>query len=191
MDRTEVSNSAYQKFASETNHPLPSAFPNDKPDYPVVNITFTDAQAFAIWAKKRLPTAIEWEKAFRGTDLRRYPWGNESDLTRANIARDSPQKPALLLADSLPQGASPYKILNLAGNVAEFVQERVFPSAEAIKAYAGVLKPPPTRDEPWYGVKGGSFRFPDDHTKPYELLAVPVRFFADHIGFRCVRSIEP
>jgi formylglycine-generating enzyme required for sulfatase activity len=94
-------------------------------------------------------------------------------------------------ADSLPEGASPYKILNMAGNVAEYVQGPVIPSLEAVKFYSGVMKPPPTRDEPWYSVKGGSFRLQEEHTKPYELLAVPVRFVADHIGFRCVRGIEP
>ena len=85
IDKTEVTNQAYAKFAKATGHPLPPDFPSDKPNYPVVNVTIDDAEAFAKWAGERLPSAREWEKAARGTDGRDFPWGNEADPSKANI----------------------------------------------------------------------------------------------------------
>jgi formylglycine-generating enzyme required for sulfatase activity len=66
LDRAEVTNSAYAKFCAETNRQPPSGFRTDRPDDPVVNVNYLDANAFAAWAKKRLPDAVEWEKAARG-----------------------------------------------------------------------------------------------------------------------------
>ena len=57
IDKTEVSNSTYEKFCAATNRPLPPKFPKDRPDEPVVNVTIADARAYAKWADKRLPTA--------------------------------------------------------------------------------------------------------------------------------------
>ncbi len=86
IDRTEVTNEAYARFCDERQRPLPPGFPQDHPDYPVVNITIVDAQEFAKWAGKRLPNKLEWEKAARGTDGRAYPWGNTRDPSLANVA---------------------------------------------------------------------------------------------------------
>src|SRR4051794_9189187 len=73
IDKTEVSNALYERFCTATNRPLPAGFPKDRPDDPVVNVTITDATAYAKWAGKRLPTALEWEKAARGTDGKPWP----------------------------------------------------------------------------------------------------------------------
>ena len=64
---------------------LPSKFPGDQPDLPVVNVTIADATAFAKWANKRLPTALEWEKAARGTEGKTWPWGQADDARLANV----------------------------------------------------------------------------------------------------------
>jgi eukaryotic-like serine/threonine-protein kinase len=201
VDRTEVSNGQYARFCSATGRPLPENFPQDRPDDPVVNITIVDAQAFAKWAGKRLPTAQEWEKAARGTDGRLYPWGDQADPTKANV-RDNPAvtSPAVMPVDSMPQGASPYKAVHMAGNVFEFVEEPVTPGPAQIEYFRNlkrpgsdvpVLNPPPMVNEPWYSVKGGSFNAPLNFSISHEWAPIPARYPTVDIGFRCVRSVPP
>ncbi|MFB3776394.1 MAG: bifunctional serine/threonine-protein kinase/formylglycine-generating enzyme family protein [Bryobacteraceae bacterium] len=189
IDRTEVTNQAYAAFCAERGRPLPPAFPGERPDYPVVNITIVDAQEFAKWAGKRLPTKDEWESAARGTDGRAYPWGNAKDPSLANVADNaSLSTHALMPADSFRQGMSPYGVLQMAGNAWEFVDELVTPSPGALQAFARLLTPPPTADEPWYTIRGGAFDIPLVENAAFEWSAVPARFRAPNIGFRCVKD---
>ena len=76
MDRTEVTRADYARFAKATDRVLPPQWPEAaSPATPVVNVTLEDAEAYAAWAGKRLPTEDEWECAARGADGRPYPWG--------------------------------------------------------------------------------------------------------------------
>ena len=82
IDRTEVTNAQFKAFCDATQRLYPNTPMWDteyfqKPEYPVINITYDQARAYCAWAGKRLPTEAEWEKAARGTDGRLYPWGNE------------------------------------------------------------------------------------------------------------------
>ncbi len=98
IDRHEVTNAAYLLFVQATGHRVPenanpasTLWENKAPfrgteTHPVVNVSWDDAVAYCEWLGKRLPTEAEWEKAARGTDGRRYPWGNDWDHRKANSA---------------------------------------------------------------------------------------------------------
>jgi predicted Ser/Thr protein kinase len=189
IDRTEVTNDAYARFCAERQRPLPPGFPKEHPDYPVVNITIVDAQEFAKWAGKRLPSKVEWEGAARGTDGRAYPWGNTKDPSLANVLDNtSLAGHALMPVDSFRQGASPYGVLQMAGNAWEFVDELITPSAGALQSFARLLTPAPTADEPWYTIHGGAYDIPLIENAAFEWSAVPARFRAPDIGFRCAQD---
>ncbi len=180
IDKTEVTNAAYAVFAQEKNRPVPTA----APDLPVVNVATIEAKDFCAWAGKRLPTPLEWEKAARGSDGRIYPWGNDPDPDKA-VTDNKPLAPA----NSLQGAGSPYGVMNLAGNVWEWVDETRQPSEGAVKALAAVLNPPPTATEPWYAAKGGSFDRPIAHAVAYEFITLPARMTAPNVGFRCAKTV--
>lgn len=121
----EVTVGQYRKFCAATGKNMPDAPPwgwQDK--QPIVNVCWFDAEAYCKWAGSRLPTEAEWEKAARGTDGRKYPWGDKWDAHRACTARltwGDHQGPAEV--GSYPAGASPYGVLDMAGNVWEFCQD--------------------------------------------------------------------
>jgi serine/threonine-protein kinase len=131
LDQTEVTNGMYALCvqASVCNLPRklsslkrPSYF--GKPefqDYPVIQITWTDARAYCAWAGRRLPTEAEWERAARGDDFRTYPWGDEPPSARyanyGNLVRDTSR------VGSYSAGASPFGALDMAGNVWEWVSD--------------------------------------------------------------------
>jgi serine/threonine-protein kinase len=190
IDRTEVSNAAYARFCQAKQHPLPKGFAADHPGDPVVNVTFVEAQEFAGWAGKRLPEALEWEKAARGTDGRTYPWGDQADPVRANVADSPGARKSVMPVSALEAGASPYRALNMTGNVWEFVHELKTPSEQAVRSFAQILMPPPAASEPWYTIRGGAFDRPLAHGVVYEWMSIPARFAAPDIGFRCAKSAE-
>ena len=90
-----------------------------KADHPVVQVTWGDAEAYAGWAGKRLPTEQEWEKAARGTDGRHYPWGNQ-EPERGLCNFDKNENGTTPVGKYSPQGDSPYGCVDMAGNVWEW-----------------------------------------------------------------------
>lgn len=90
-------------------------------DHPARYVTRADANAFARWAGKRLPTAAEWEKAARGEDGRLYPWGDQFVAEACQHDRGGGRPPGgPVSVKAHPRGASPYGVLDLIGNVAEY-----------------------------------------------------------------------
>jgi formylglycine-generating enzyme required for sulfatase activity len=128
MDKVEVTNGMYERCVREDGCTLPviSADPYYGNwvyrDYPVVYVNWFQANEYCNWAGRGLPSEAEWEKAARGTDRRRYPWGNEKPSPRLANFAESLIKEALP-AYRYPSGASPYGALNMAGNVREWVAD--------------------------------------------------------------------
>jgi formylglycine-generating enzyme required for sulfatase activity/tRNA A-37 threonylcarbamoyl transferase component Bud32 len=184
IDKTEVSVAAYSKFCAAKGRPMPPGAAGKRPDDPIVDITFLDAQEFAKWAGKRLPSMQEWEKAARGTDGRLYPWGELRSPQPANIGH--PDGGVMAIA-SFSDGASPSGALNMLGNVWEWVDELKTPSPQALQHFS-TLKPPPTAAEPWYVIRGGSYNERLSDAYLWDFATVPARFHRKDIGFRCAKT---
>lgn len=119
---TPVTNAQYKAFVDATGYSAPSHWsggriPQGQENHPVVNVDWNDAGNFCAWAGGRLPSEQEWEKAARGTDGREYPWGawqhGRCNSSEAKIGATTP-------VDRFPSGASPYGVLDAAGNVWEW-----------------------------------------------------------------------
>jgi formylglycine-generating enzyme required for sulfatase activity len=124
IDRTEVTNDQYRKCMEAGACREPGCWDDgdlNAPNQPVVCMNWADAQDYAAWVGGRLPTEAEWEKAARGTDGRIYPWGNNPpDCDRTNHEGCAGKA---LPVGSHPDGASPYGVLDMAGNVREWVAD--------------------------------------------------------------------
>ena len=141
IDQYEVSMQLYRKFLVEAQHDSPSTWDDEAAtavgDRPAVGMGWADAAAYCAWAGKRLPTEAEWEKAARGTDGRRYPWGHMQPFVDiANYNRGVWVSEAITLVDvaggvegmsvrhGLKEGGrSPYGLHHMAGNAAEWVAD--------------------------------------------------------------------
>ena len=118
MDLLPVTNADYAEFL-EDHH---NRFPEEEKDHPVVSISFFEAESYANWLGKELPTEEEWEKAARGVDGRLYPWGNHFEAEKANSANDEFQRTSQVRAHA--SGASPFGCLGMCGNVWEWTQSK-------------------------------------------------------------------
>lgn len=138
MARTPVTNAQYAVFLRATRHRPPPHWklllffkkrwpPIGRKGYPVVNVSWYDALAYCEWLSEvtgrsyRLPSEAEWEKAARGSGGRIYPWGDEWHAERCNIS-DGSEKKHTTPVDAFPQGASPYGLLDMVGNVWEWTR---------------------------------------------------------------------
>jgi len=184
IDETEVSNAEYHRFCAATGHiPPPTPDYDSHLEYPVSDISFQDATAFALWAGKRLPTEEEWEKAAGGTDGRVYPWGD--------TPWDGDLPTSIQPVDSNPLRRSPYGAYNMAGNVWEWTATPINPSPAEIAAMQQLVNGQ-SFSAHWRVVKGGSFALGD--SKEFAVAkhrGLPIDAQSPWIGFRCVRNAPP
>jgi formylglycine-generating enzyme required for sulfatase activity len=125
IDRLEVTNAQYRLCVDDGGCEEPRAWLDEnfnRDDQPAV-VTWEGASEYCAWAGTRLPTEAEWEKAARGVDGRTWPWGNAFEEHAANLSGDADGYGFTAPVGSFPRDASPYGLLDVAGNAAEWVSD--------------------------------------------------------------------
>ena len=168
------------------------SYPRGKANHPVTWISWHAADAYARWRGARLPTEAEWEAAVRGATGRIYPWGNESpensEVPRANYAstrgRFNPHRGTEPVGN-YPAGATPEGVLDMAGNVWEWVADWHDPDYYSESPRVNPAGPP---NGSYRVVRGGSWAVPSPWLRSYaRLRAFPAKT-SDQVGFRCART---
>lgn len=193
ISKYEVTNEEYKKFLNENPEYSKPAYLNvsefKDPDQPVVGVSWDDAAAYCNWLSEktkkryRLPTEAEWEKAARGTDSRIYPWGNsEADNNKANFMNQS--KNPKSVKENI-QGASPYGLMNMAGNEWEWCSDWYGENYYNTKENRNPAGPSSgTRKI----VRGGSYKEKAFYLRCAERSSYPPETKNEFIGFRIVRE---
>jgi formylglycine-generating enzyme required for sulfatase activity len=195
LDRYEVTVARYAAFMKDTGNLKPpdeweTVDLKNGGDLPVVGVNWQDASGYCHWAGKRLPTEAEWEKAARGNDERKYPWGNDpptAERARYGKPYENPvYRDGVARVGSHANDRSPFGIFDLAGNVTEWVADwfsESFPE--------GDVRNPKGPDSGSGKVLRGASWY-----EPAERLGVTKRWHAnpstrnEGIGFRCARDVK-
>jgi formylglycine-generating enzyme required for sulfatase activity len=193
IDAFEVTNAQYAKFLEDVrmkgdkrcSHPdqperkdhKPELWDDptfNQPNQPVVGIDWFDAYAYANWAGKRLPTNDEWERAFRGKDSRRYPWGDKFDNLRCNTMNSHE---VTVEVNEYENGRSPFGIYNLVGNAAEWI------------ATTGVYKSSSGYEIRGHEIRGGAWNVNCEYRGLcYYADVAPSEYRDAGVGLRCAQD---
>ncbi len=195
IDKYPVTNAEFKRFLDATHYAPrdPANFLKDWKDgtypagwanKPVTWVSLEDARAYAHWAGKRLPHEWEWQLVAQGDDGRVYPWGNSWDAKAVPVPDEGRTLRGPDDVDAHPQGASPYGVMDLVGNVWQWTDE-----FEDDHTRAAIL-----RGGSYYQPQGSIWYFPqayrnDTHGKL--LLMAPSYDRSGTVGFRCVKDAAP
>ena len=184
IQKTEVTRQAYQDYLLSMGQENSDLLEGET-QLPLVGLPWDEAQSYCQGIGKRLPTEAEWEKAARGTDGRAYPWGNGWDSSLANTSEQDSGE--VFPVGSFPRGASPYGVLDMAGNAAEWVSDHYDASYYQVSPDHNPAGPTQVLD---HGLRGGSYASTAGQATTYfrdsshSVLANP------HVGFRCASDIN-
>ncbi len=195
IDRYPVTNRQFARFLKATgyrpsddeahrflSHWTGGLFPERLADHPVVCVSWSDARAYCSWAGLRLPTEAEWEKAARGTDGRRYPWGRPNPGPEHAHFNTHPSHGTAPVS-AHPEGASPYGIEDLAGNVWEWCDDVDDP---AFYQDGPVRNPrnPAGAERGSTVVRGGAWMFDAPTLKTWSRRSFQPDYRLEMVGFR-------
>lgn len=208
VDKYPVTNAQYARFVAATGHRPPSSWkggriPVGELKHPVTLVSWYDASAYAKWAGKRLPSEAEWEKAGRGVDGRRWPWGERMESTRLNTYYNVGSATPVT---TYPDGASPYGVMDLSGNVNEWTADDFLPykgSGAPAELFQGkVARALTTKDQAMKVVdlvpvdgrykvlRGGSWKGDPFSTSLFHRNYAWANYASDFYGFRCAADVK-
>lgn len=186
IDTTEVTNQAYRLCVRAKGcDAAPYLEDPDlgKPDHPVVGVTWDDAKNFCRWIGRRLPTEAEWEFAAKGKDHRKWPWPGAFDAKKANTSARGDFHSKTAPVKSYREGESPFGLLHMAGNAAEWVSDYFSPTY--YRSGKTTNDPTGPRSGRERVVRGGSYR-DSAHLVRVSARRAKLPTEADStVGFRC------
>jgi formylglycine-generating enzyme required for sulfatase activity len=184
IDRTEVTYGALRNCVAGGGCAAPSNLDQYAPTEPVAWISWAGAQLYCQWANKRLPTEAEWEKAARGTDGRKYPWGNEApDCTRANMSGCAGKPVAV---GTVTGDVGPYGARDMAGNLSEWVGDWYGESYYAMSPMTDPTGPAAGMSRV---TRGGSYLSSAKLLRTSSRDALPDASGLVYMGFRCAKAL--
>lgn len=208
IDKYPVTNIQYARFVAAQDYRAPldwqqGRIPEGRELHPVTMVSWYDASNYCTWAGKRLPREAEWEKAARGEDGRRWPWGEQMEPARLNTYYSVG---ATTEVTAYPKGASPYGVMDMAGNVFEWLGDDFLPyegtdaGKDLFQGKLAVASTPADRamkvvdlvgvDANYKVLRGGSWKSDPFSTTTYHRNYSWPHYASDFFGFRCAADVS-